>query len=132
MELGLLPINMGGINILALTGRPIDIEGADLEKKAYKVKNYSKEMRPQDGYFVINQFIIKTGKEFFFPQVEIGQSEVLVKDEEGNIRYTIYISDDKKKGYKHIYGRHPYCYVFIKVVDANSNNVNFGQLINYP
>ena len=89
-------------------------------------------MRPQDGYFVINQFIIKTGKEFFFPQVEIGQSEVLVKDEEGNIRYTIYISDDKKKGYKHIYGRFPNCYVFIKVIDESNDNVNFGQLINYP
>ena len=132
MELGLLPFNMGGINILALTGPPIDIESEDLEKKAYKVKNYSKEMRTHNNYFVINQFIIKTGKEFFYPQVEIGQSEVYVKDEEENIRYTIYISDDKKKGYKHIYGRHPYCYVFIKVIDENNNNVKFGQLINYP
>ena len=132
MELGLLPFNKGGINILALGGPPIDIESADLEKNAYKVKNYSKEIRTHYDYFVINQFIIKTGKDIFFPRVETGQSKVLVKDEEGNIRYTIYISDDKKKGYKHIYGRHPYCYVFIKVVDEKNNNVNFGQLINFP
>jgi len=64
--------------------------------------------------------------------VEPGQREVLVKDKEDNLRNTIYISDEKKKGFKHIYGGFPSRYVFIKVVDQEDENIKFGQLIYYP
>lgn len=126
-----LPFNRGGINILALTDFPRDIKPEDLDEKAFKLKNDTRKIRAHN-YFLISQFIILTGKESFFPTVEPGQREVLVKDKEDNLRYTIYISDKKKKGYKHIYGGFPSRYVFIRVVDQEGNNVKFGQLIYYP
>ena len=86
--------------------------------------------RLEHNYFLIRQFIIRSGKESFFPMVEPGQREVLVKDKQDNLRYTIYISDEKKKGYNHIYGGFPSRFVFIRVVDHK--NINFGQLIYYP
>ena len=126
-----LPFNMGGINILALTEPPNEIEEKDLDKKAFKLKNATRKINTHN-YFLIHQFIILTGKESFFPKVNPGQREVLVKDKEDNLRYIIYISDEKKKGYKHIYGGFPSRYVFIKVVNQEGKNVKFGQLIYYP
>ena len=126
-----LPFNMGGINILALTEPPNEIEEKDLDEKAFKLKNATRKIKAHN-YFLIHQFIILTGKESFFPTVEPGQREVLVKDKQDNLRYTIYITDEKKKGYKHIYGGFPSRYVFIRVVDQDGKNIKFGQLIYYP
>ena len=126
-----LPFNIGGINILALTDSPRDIKPDELDEKAFQLKNVSRKIR-EHNYFLIRQFIIRTGKESFFPTVEPGQREVLVKDKEDNLRYTIYISDEKKKGYKHIYGGFPNLYIFIRVVDLEGKNVKFGQLMYYP
>ena len=126
-----LPFNRGGINILALTDFPRDIKPEELDEKAFKLKNDTRKIRAHN-YFLISQFIILTGKESFFPTVEPGQREVLVKDKEDNLRYTIYISDEKKKGYNHIYGGFPSLYVFIRLVDKDGKNVKFGQLIYYP
>ena len=126
-----LPFNMGGINILALTEPPNEIEEKDLDGKAFKIKNATRKIR-EHNYFLIRQFIIRTGKESFFPTVEPGQREVLVKDREYNLRYTIYISDKNKKGDKHIYGGFPSRYVFIRVVDQEGKNVKFGQLMYHP
>ena len=131
LGLGPLPFNMGGINILALTDSPRDIKPDELDEKAFQLKNVSRKIR-EHNYFLIRQFIIRTGKESFFPMVEPGQREVLVKDKQDNLRYTIYISDEKKKGYNHIYGRFPNRYVFIRVVDQEGKNLKFGQLIYYP
>jgi hypothetical protein len=126
-----LPFNRGGINILALTESPREIDEKDLYEKAFRLKNVSRKIRAYN-YFLIRQFIILTGKESFFPTVEPGQKEVLVKDKQDNLRYTIYISDEKKKGYNHIYGGFPNRYVFIRVVDQKGKNVKFGQLVYYP
>ena len=126
-----LPFNRGGINILALTDFPRDIKPEELDEKAFKLKNATRKIKAHN-YFLIHQFIILTGKESFFPTVEPGQREVLVKDKEDNLRYTIYISDEKKKGYKHIFGGFPSRYVFIRVVDQEGRNVKFGQLTYYP
>ena len=131
LGLGPLPFNKGGINILALTDSPRDIKPDELDEKAFQLKNATRKIRAYN-YFLISQFIILTGKESFFPTVEPGQREVLVKDKQGNLRYTIYISDKKKKGYKHIYGGFPSHYVFIRVVDQEGKNVKFGQLVYYP
>ena len=131
LGLGPLPFNMGGINILALTDSPRDIKTDELDEKAFKLKNVSRKIRAHN-YFLIRQFIIRTGKESFFPTVEPGQKEVLIKDKQDNLCYTIYISDEKKKGYKHIYGGFPSRYIFIRVVDQDGKNVKFGQLIYYP
>ena len=126
-----LPFNIGGINILALTDSPKDIKLDELDEKGFQLKNVSRKIRAHN-YFLIRQFIIRTGKESFFPTVEPGQREVLVYDKEDNLRYTIYISDEKLKGYNHIYGGFPSRYVFIRVVDQEGKNVKFGQLMYYP
>ena len=125
-----LPFNRGGINILALTDFPRDIKPEELDEKAFKLKNATRKIKAHN-YFLIRQFIILTGKESFFPTVEPGQREVLVKDKGDNLRYTIYISDEKKKGYNHIYGGFPSRYVFIRVIDQEAKNVKFGQLVYY-
>ena len=132
LGLGPLPFNMGGINILALTDSPRDIKPDELNEKAFKLKNGTSRKIRAHNYFLIRQFIIRTGKESFFPTVEPGQREVLVKDKQDNLRYTIYISDEKLKGYNHIYGDFPSRYVFIRVVDQEGKIVKFGQLIYYP
>lgn len=124
LEEGVLGYCQNGINLLAINRR--------LKEHESESEAFSGYMGKRKHFFHIEQFIIRMKDKVLFPRVGFGQREVRVFAEDGQMVFTMLLSNVPHEGFKPIFARYPFFAVYVRLVDQDNKQIPFGQLIYFP